>query len=227
MRRSTRTGGQGGCRARRSGRRRHAAPFISREHPQTIALILSQLESAQSAGILGQLPERMQSDVSYRIATMESITPAILKDVEEALEDSLRDILSGNQDVGGPKVVADMLNMTGSSTERNVMGQMDAQAPDVAEAVRNLMFTFADIAKLTDREIQLMVEAVDQKDLIALTAAGDALRATRRILHSMNEETRAFIEKEMGLLTRMRLSEVEECRCALCSWCGSWRRRVN
>ena len=226
MRRSTRTGGQGGCRARRSGRRRHAAPFISHEHPQTIALILSQLESAQSAGILGQLPERMQSDVSYRIATMENITPAILKDVEEAREDSLRDILSGNQDVGGPKVVADMLNMTGSSTERNVMGQMDAQAPDVAEAVRNLMFTFADIAKLTDREIQLMVEAVDQKDLvIALTAADDALR--ERILHSMTEETRAFIEKEMGLLTRMRLSEVEECRCALCSWCGSWRRRVN
>ena len=54
-----------------------------------------------------------------------------------------------------------------------------------------------------------MVEAVDQKDLvIALTAAGDALR--ERILHNMNEETRAFIEKEMGLLTRMRLSEVEE-----------------
>ena len=62
------------------------APFISHEHPQTIALILSQLESVQGAGILGQLPERLQSDVAYRIATMENITPAILKDIEEALE---------------------------------------------------------------------------------------------------------------------------------------------
>ena len=153
------------------------APFISHEHPQTIALILSQLESVQGAGILGQLPERLQSDVAYRIATMENITPAILKDIEEALEASLRDILSGNQDVGGPKVVADILNLTGTSTEKNVLDQMDAQDPEVAEAVRNLMFTFADISKLTDRELQILLREVDQKDLvIALKAADDELR---------------------------------------------------
>jgi flagellar motor switch protein FliG len=44
------------------------APFISHEHPQTIALILSQLDPAQASGILGQLPERMQADVAYLIA---------------------------------------------------------------------------------------------------------------------------------------------------------------
>jgi flagellar motor switch protein FliG len=83
------------------------APFISHEHPQTIGLILSQFDPVQGAGILAQLPERLQSDVAYRIATMENITPAILKEIEETLEASLRDILGGNQDVGGPKVVAD------------------------------------------------------------------------------------------------------------------------
>ncbi|MFH1572080.1 MAG: hypothetical protein ABIL09_29080, partial [Gemmatimonadota bacterium] len=61
------------------------APFISHEHPQTIGLILSQLDPAQASGILAQLPERMQSDVAYRIATMENITPAVLKEIEEAL----------------------------------------------------------------------------------------------------------------------------------------------
>ena len=91
------------------------APFISHEHPQTIALILSQLEAAQGSGILSQLPERLQADVAYRIATMENITPNVIKQVEESLESSLRDILGGNQDVGGPKVVADILNLTGSS----------------------------------------------------------------------------------------------------------------
>lgn len=98
------------------------APFISHEHPQTIALILSQLDSAQASGILAQLPESVQADVAYRIATMENITPAVLKEIEEALEVSLRDILGGNQDVGGPGVVADILNLTGSSVEKNVPG---------------------------------------------------------------------------------------------------------
>jgi len=61
------------------------APFISHEHPQSIALILSQLEPDQASGILGQLPERLQSDVAYRIATMENITPNGLKEIEESL----------------------------------------------------------------------------------------------------------------------------------------------
>ena len=67
------------------------APFISHEHPQTIALILSQLDSGQAAGILAQLPEMTQAEVSYRIATMENITPNVLKQIEESLEANLRD----------------------------------------------------------------------------------------------------------------------------------------
>ncbi len=169
------------------------APFISHEHPQTIALILSQLDPAQASGILAQLPERMQADVAYRIATMENITPAVLKEIEEALESSLRDILGGNQDVGGPKVVADILNLTGSSVEKNVLDQMDAQDPEVAESVRNLMFTFADISKLTDRELQVLLREVDQKDLVvALKPAEEELKdkfcalgaASRRLVRS-------------------------------------------
>jgi len=185
------------------------APFISHEHPQTIALTLSQLEAVQAAGILAQLPARMQADVAYRIATMENITPDVLKEIDEALDASLQDILGGNQDVGGPKVVADMLNMTGSSTEKNVLDQMDAQDPEVAEAVRNLMFEFGDIAKLTDRELQVLLKEVDQKDMvISLKACNDELKD--KLLGNMSERVRTFITEEMEKLGPMRLSEVEE-----------------
>ncbi|MCC7263998.1 MAG: flagellar motor switch protein FliG [Candidatus Latescibacteria bacterium] len=185
------------------------APFISQEHPQTIALILSQLESPQAAGIITHLPERMQADVAYRIATMENITPTVLKQIEESLEASLRDVLGGNKDVGGPKVVADILNLTGSTTEKSVLDQMDSQDPEVAEAVRNLMFTFTDIVKLSDREIQTLLREVDQKDLvIALKSTDDELRT--KILNNMSERVRTFISEEMEFLGPMRLSEVEE-----------------
>jgi flagellar motor switch protein FliG len=153
------------------------APFISHEHPQSIALILSQLEPDQASGILGQLPERLQSDVAYRIATMENITPNVLKETEESLYTSLRDMLGGNQDVGGSKVVADILNLTGSSVEKGILDNMDALDPEVAGAVRNLMFVFDDIAKLTDREIQTLMRDVDQKDLVvALKSASEELK---------------------------------------------------
>ena len=185
------------------------APFISHEHPQSIALILSQLEPDQASGILAQLPERLQTDVAYRIATMENITPNVLTEIEESLEASLSDMLGGNADVGGPKVVADILNLTGSSVEKNVLDNMDAQDPEVAESVRNLMFVFDDISKLSDREIQTLMREVDQKDLVvALKSASDELKD--KVLGNMSDRVRTFITEEMEFQGPMRLSEVEE-----------------
>ena len=158
------------------------APFIRPEHPQSIALILSQLEADHASGILSQLPERLQSDVAYRIATMENITPNVLKEIEESLESSLRDMLGGNQDVGGPKVVADILNLTGSSVEKNVLDNMDAQDPEVAELVRNLMFVFEDIVLLDDRAIQIVMREVDQPELAKALAAQLFVRFPNRFL---------------------------------------------
>jgi flagellar motor switch protein FliG len=185
------------------------APFISNEHPQTIALILSQLVLAKSGGILDQLPACRQADVSYRMATMGEITPAVLKEIELALEASLADLFGGNQDVGGPKVVADMLNMSGSSTEKNVFDQIDTQDPEVSESVRNLMFTFADIIKLFDREIQVLLGVVDQKKpTISLKPAAPVLMD--KILGNMSEQTRQAITEEMEFLGPMKLRDVEQ-----------------
>ncbi|MEE2657736.1 MAG: flagellar motor switch protein FliG [Candidatus Latescibacterota bacterium] len=185
------------------------APFISHEHPQTIALILSQLDSAQAAGILSQLPEVMQSEVSYRIATMENITPNVLRQIKESLEENLRDILGGNQDVGGPKVVADMLNLTVGSVEKNVLHRLDAQDPEVAEFVRNQMFIFEDIQRLTDREIQTVLREVEQKDIvISLKAASQEVKD--KFLANMSDRIRRFVEEELDFLSPMRLSEVVE-----------------
>ncbi|MFC1526024.1 flagellar motor switch protein FliG [Candidatus Latescibacterota bacterium] len=185
------------------------APFISHEHPQTVALILSQLEPPQAAGILAQLPESVQAEVAYRVATMENITPSVLKQIEESLESNLKDILGGNQDVGGPKVVADMLNLTGGSVEKNVLDRLDAQDPEVAETVRNMMFVFEDLQRLSDREIQAVLREIEQKDIvIALKAASEEVK--EKMLGNMSERVRAFIEEEMEFTGPMRLSEVEE-----------------
>ena len=185
------------------------APFISNEHPQTIALILSQLDPDQAAGILAHLPESARADVAYRVATLGNIAPNVLAEIEESLEQSLRDILGGNQDVGGPKVVADMINATDPGVEKKVLDQLEGQAPEVAASVRNLMFVFDDIAKLTDRELQVLLREVDQKDLvIAMKGAAEKLR--ERILGNMSEKVRNFITEEMEFIGPMRLCAVEE-----------------
>ena len=185
------------------------APFVSREHPQAMAAILSRLDPQQSSGVLACLSDRLQADVAYRMATIEDVTPEALGQLTRNLASSLRGVLAASQDIDGPKAVALMLNCTSTSTEKQVLDEMDAHDPDVAEAVRNSMFVFEDLEQLTDREIQTLLRGIDQKDLvIALKGAEPELR--NKFLSNVSETVRTFLIEEMGFLGPMRLSEVQQ-----------------
>jgi len=185
-------------------------PFISKEHPQTIALILSQLDATQSAGVLNGLPEELQSDVAYRIARMENISPQVLRELEESLAQDLQAILSGQiTEIGGPKTVAEILNRTGRSTEKAVLERLDAQDPELAEDVRNQMFTFDDISNLTDREIQMILREVDTKDL-AVALKGSNPELQDRIFTNMSERVGQMLKEEMDFSGPVRMSDVED-----------------
>ena len=186
------------------------APFISKEHPQTIALILTQLDPSQAAGVLNILPEELQSEVSYRVATIENISPQVLREIEQSLAAELQAIITGQvTEIGGPKKVAEILNMTGRSTEKAVLEKLDAQDPEIAEEIRNMMFTFDDIARLTDREIQLILREVDTKDL-AVALKGAQPEMQDRIFSNVSERVSTMIKEEMEFSGPVRLSDVEE-----------------
>ena len=185
-------------------------PFISKEHPQTISLIMSQLDSNQAAGVLNGLPEEMQADVAYRIAQMDNISPEVLRELEEALANELEAILSGQiTEIGGPKTVAEILNSTGRSTEKAVLERLDAQDPELAEEVRNQMFVFDDIANLTDREIQLILREVDSKDL-AVALKGGSEELQERIFGNVSDRVGTMIKEEMQFSGPVRMSDVGE-----------------
>ena len=114
------------------------APRIASEHPQTIALLLSQLEPEQAGAILAQLSERLQADVAYRIATIDEAAPTAVRDLETVLEDTFRDAVAGKTEGGGTDVTAQILQASTTAVERNVLQQMDAQVPEIAAVLREL-----------------------------------------------------------------------------------------
>ncbi len=185
-------------------------PFVSKEHPQTVALILSQLDANQAAGVLNGLSEELQADVSFRIAQMDNISPQVLRELEDTLAQDLQAILAGQvTEIGGPKAVAEILNRTGRSTEKAVLERLDSQDPELAEEVRNQMFVFDDIAKLTDREIQMILREVDTKDL-AVALKGGSEELQDRIFGNVSERVGTMIKEEMEFSGPVRMSDVEE-----------------
>ncbi len=186
------------------------APFISKEHPQTIALVLSQLESVQAAGVLSLLPEELQAEVAYRLATMENISPQVLREIESNLAAELQAIITGQiTEIGGPKKVAEIINTTGRSTEKSVLEKLDKRDPKLTEKIRNQMFTFDDIARLTDRKIQRLLREVDKKDL-AISLKGARPEMQDRFFSNVSEQVAAEIKQEMEFSGPIRLSDVEE-----------------
>ncbi|MFC1693886.1 flagellar motor switch protein FliG [Candidatus Latescibacterota bacterium] len=188
----------------------HLLEFIRNEHPQTIALILSQLNPGQAAQVLGQLPEDVQTDVAMRIATMEKISPEVINEIESVLDIHLREVISGNLSAsGGINAVASILNVVDRATEKSILGNLEMENPELTSNIKNLMFVFEDLLVLDDKAIQLVLKEVDIKELaIGLKAASDELKD--KIFKNVSDRVRDMIKEEMEYAGPTRLSVVED-----------------
>ncbi|MDD3731964.1 MAG: flagellar motor switch protein FliG [candidate division Zixibacteria bacterium] len=183
--------------------------FFQNEHPQTIALVLTQLSVQQAAAIISELSPELQAEVSLRIATMEKISPEILKEIESTLEGHFES--SSGRDLstsGGAKAIAEILNLVESTAEKNILQSLEAEDADLAAEVKNMMFVFDDIILLDDRSIQRLLKEVETKDLsLALKATTDEVK--KKIYKNVSERVAVLIKEEMEFMGPTRLSDVE------------------
>jgi flagellar motor switch protein FliG len=188
---------------------RQLVAFIQNEHPQTIALILTQLTPQQAAAVLSDLPSELQAEVALRIATMEKISPDILKEIEATLESHFQQSAQGDLSVsGGAKTMAEILNLIETAAEKNILQSLEAENADLAAEIKNMMFVFDDIVLLDDRSIQRLLKEVETKDLsIALKASSEEVRT--KIYSNVSERVAVMIKEEMEFMGPMRLSDVE------------------
>ncbi|MFH1700035.1 MAG: flagellar motor switch protein FliG [Candidatus Zixiibacteriota bacterium] len=183
--------------------------FIRNEHPQTISLILTQLIPQQAAAVLSELPPELQAEVALRVANMEKISPGVLKEVELTLQGQFADSASRDLSVsGGAKTIAEILNLIETTSEKNILYAIEAEDPDLAAEIKNMMFIFDDIVLLDDRGIQRLLKEVETKDLaISLKAASEEVR--NKIFSNVSERVAVLIREEMEFMGPMRLTDVE------------------
>jgi len=184
--------------------------FIQDEHPQTIAMILSYLTSAQAALVIGALPPEKQADVAKRIAMMDRTSPDVIKEVERVLEKKLSSLV--NQDytiVGGVDAIVNILNTVDRTTEKHIMESLEIEEPELADEILKKMFVFEDILLLDDRAIQRVLRDVDNADLgVALKAANEEVQNV--IFKNLSKRLAAMIKEDMEFMGPVRMKDVEE-----------------
>ena len=189
--------------------------FLRREHPQTIALILGNLEPETAAIVLTNLAPEARVDIVQRLATMETTSPDILKQVDQILERRLSTMFTQEVNVvGGTKAVAEILNHVDRPAEKGIFEALEPLNPQLTEEIRRQMFTFDDIGRVDDRGIQRLLKEVEQKDLaLALKAASDGVRA--KIFGNLSERAQGLLRQEIEYLGPVRLKDVEDAQVSI------------
>ncbi|MHB1374198.1 MAG: flagellar motor switch protein FliG [Thauera sp.] len=186
-----------------------AADLIKNEHPQIIATILVHLEYDQAGDILKHFSDRLRNDVVLRIATLDGVQPAALKE----LNDALTRMLSGASSVkkaamGGVRHAAEILNFVGSSAETAVIDNVREYDPELAQKILDEMFVFENLIDIDDRGIQTILREVQSDSLIiALKGAPPELR--EKIFKNMSTRAAEMLREDLEARGPVRLSEVE------------------
>jgi flagellar motor switch protein FliG len=185
------------------------ADLVRGEHPQIIATILVHLERYHACEVLNHFTERLRNDVVLRIATLDGVQPAALRELNEVLTK----LLSGNENVkkkpmGGVRTAAEILNFLSGENEASVMSNLKNYDVNMAQKIMDEMFVFDNIMDIDDRGIQVMLREVQSESLIiALKGASQDLRD--KIFKNMSSRAAEMMREDLESKGPVRLSEVE------------------
>jgi flagellar motor switch protein FliG len=185
------------------------AELLRNEHPQIAAAILVHLGFDQCADVLRLFTERQRNEVMVRIATLDGIQPAALRDLNEVMSKVLAGGDRGKKSsLGGVKAAAEILNMMGNSVETRVLDFVRESDAELAQKIMDNMFTFDDVEKIDDKGIQALMKEVQSESLvIALKGATPGLR--EKIFRNMSTRAAETLREDLESRGPVRLSEVE------------------
>lgn len=184
--------------------------YLQSEHPQTIALVLAYVPQDVGAQVLAALPPDLQTEVSVRVASMESTDPSVVKQIEAAMQETLDQVITTRLDhVGGVETLVNLIQNVDRGTERRLLEDLDQSNPTLAEEIRKMMFVFEDIVQIDDLDLQKVLRDVDNSTL-ALALKGAPEELMTKIISNMSERQAENLTDDIKVLGRKRRSEIEE-----------------
>ncbi|WP_321324291.1 flagellar motor switch protein FliG [Thiomicrorhabdus sp.] len=184
--------------------------MLRNEHPQVIAIVLSYFDSDQAAEVLRGIPERFQSEVIYRIATLTTIQPRALFDLNDVLENASSDGEGGKlASIGGEKRAAEILNLVGGGVDSRILDDISIEHEEVSKAIQDKMFVFDDIDGIDDRGIQTIVAEVPS-DILIVALKGADTGIKEKFLSNLSKRQADIMRDDLETGGPVKLSAVED-----------------
>ena len=188
------------------------ATVIAREHPQTIAVVLSALPPTEAGPLLEALADAQRPEVVKRITRLKAVSNEVLRQAEDSLtREILATMAEGQIRVDGSSIVVSIMKEVGADSEDKILTALEGEAPELVADIRKRLFTFDDLGEVDDRSIQTLLREVPVATLrVALRSAPPAL--ARRIFANMAERAAKILREDMEAAGPVPLGQVEEAR---------------
>lgn len=185
------------------------AKFIHSEHPQTIALVLSHLNSSQAAGLLQSLPPELRPDVALRMANLDQISPEIISKIAGIIGQKLKALGElSRESSGGVRAVAEIFNRLDTQSSKEILEVIEREDPNLTETIRHLMFVFEDLMVMDQNAVKEVLGRVDRK-LLTYALKGTSEQLRNHFMQSMSQRGAEMLREDMDAMGPVKIKEVE------------------
>jgi flagellar motor switch protein FliG len=187
------------------------ALYFRNEHPQTAALVLSKISPDHAAKVLSFLPDSFAFEIISRILSIGSVKKEILERVEKILRAEFISSVGKTQKHDTFEMLAEIFNNLDRNSESKFMSMLESNIPDAATKIKDMMFTFNDLAKIDSKGIQRLLREVE-KSKLTLSLKGAPEEVKKLLLASMSQRAAKIIEEDLMALGSVRVKDVDAAR---------------
>jgi len=190
------------------------ANYLKNEYPQTVAVVLSKIKPSHSSRVLALLPENFAMEVVMRMLRMENVQKDILSHVENTLKNEFMTNIAKTSRTDSRELIAEIFNNFDRSTETRFTTALEERNPDLAQQIKNLMFTFDDLTRLDPQGAQRLLRDVP-KEQLTLALKGASETAKSLFLDNMSERAAKMLREDLEGMGPVRLKDVDEAQASI------------
>lgn len=181
--------------------------FIKDESPQTMAVIMAHMDPNGSSEVLKQLDEETRIKVAVQMATIKDVSPEVIRTISIVLEKKLESLMGSIVNVGGVKVVADMLNRLGPNSQE-ILKNIENMDSTLASKIKDNMFVFEDLLNLETEYVMKILQNVDTGD-VAIAMKNSTGEDLDKILAAMSQRAKDRFLEETEMITKVKIKDIE------------------
>lgn len=172
--------------------------LLQSEHPQTIAMVFSNLDSQPAANALLTFDKPLRSEVLKRMLSMTTVQPAAKQLVENQLRAMLSNDTGGKDLSAGQTRVAGLLNELDKSVLDEIVSDLEQSGATGIEEVKAKLFAFEDIVELDQKGRVTLFDGIST-EMVTLALRGASEELAESILSALGARARRMIESELTI----------------------------